>query len=159
MQLPSPGMQDTKKAGNIATDKPFIRGQGLQRLGRGFKHGRICDTLIAPDEGSDLFRDSEGNHKVMSSHLSFELFFLPPSGLMVLASWAMTVATRAKQHMRPATFLAFIDCDAILLCAAIDNSVDGFSMFSRHGLTKPLNILRTVRSKDVFDGFHVTVLS
>ena len=58
-----------------------------------------------------------------------------------------------------ATFFTLIDHDSAILCTAIDNGVDDFSVFGRHGLTEALDILGSIRLEDLFNRGHGHLLS
>jgi hypothetical protein len=96
---------------------------------------------------------------MMSGQLTIQLRLQPFSGFMVLTIGAMPVAAAAIYYMPFTTFGALIDGSAVMICAAVDDSIDDLTMLRRDGLPKPVDILRRVGLENVFNRCHGHLLS
>jgi hypothetical protein len=52
LELPAPGVQDTRKTGQISADEACIVGETFQRLCRCFEHGLIGRSWMGTTEGA-----------------------------------------------------------------------------------------------------------
>jgi hypothetical protein len=85
-------MEDAKEAWQIAADVVIIGCEFFDRVGRSLKEGSIAYPLMAANEPAEIFRDSEGDHEVMTRELFLNLFHEPLMGLVMLAVGTMSVA-------------------------------------------------------------------
>jgi hypothetical protein len=154
LQGTSPGVKDTEEARQIGADVLSIRGKLFHGLGGSLKQGRVSPSLILSDKGAQLFRDRKRDQEVRTGELALKVFFKPLTGLMVLASRAVAIATGAIDLMRIATGLALIQRQATGFGAAVDDGIDGFEVGFRHPVGVALKVLRSEGAKDLIDGVH-----
>jgi len=154
MELAAPGVKDAEESREIASDVLSIRGQFLDGLRGGGEQGGIGSPLIAADEASEVFRDGEGDHEVVSGQLSLDLSFEPLVGLVMLAVGAVAVAAGAVDAVGRAAFLALVDRRACGWGAAVHDGVDHFAVYFRHGAGVLFQVFDGVGPEDVIYGCH-----
>ena len=115
LQLAPPGVQDTEKAGQIATDKGVIRGQLFNGRRRSLEHGAVTPALVTADDKPQTAGNREGDHEMMSGQLALKLFFQPGLAFLVLALRTVSIAAGLKYRMDFTAALTFIDGGKITL--------------------------------------------
>ena len=69
LELSSPGMEDTGKAGQVRADKALILSEPFEGLGRGLEHGLVGEALMRAEKRAQGFRDGKGHEEVRSRKL------------------------------------------------------------------------------------------
>lgn len=154
LQGSSPGVKDTEEPWEISPDVMLIGGKFFDRLRGGLKQCRVSDALVFADKTTQVLWHREGEKEMMSGELAVDLFFQPLSGLMLLASGAVPIATGAIEFMGPAARFALIKGQAAGFGATGSESIDGFAVCFRHQVGVALEVLRAEGAKDFIDGGH-----
>jgi len=69
LQLPAPGVQDPGEPREVCPDETRGCGEPFEGFSRGVEHGVIRETLLRADEGTQGFRDREGEEEVRPREL------------------------------------------------------------------------------------------
>ena len=113
---------------------------------------------MASDKPPELLGYGKGDHEVMSGELSLHLFYQPLMGFMVLAVGTMPVPAGSIHDVVLTAFFTLIDHYSAVLGTAVNDGVDDFSVFKRHGLTEGVDILSGICLEDLVNG-HGHLLS
>ena len=73
LELSSPSMEDAGKAGQAGADEALLFGEAFEGLGGGREQGLVGDLWMGADEGTQGFRDAEGDEEVRPRELFFQL--------------------------------------------------------------------------------------
>ena len=96
---------------------------------------------------------------MMTGQLPSYLLFQPLSGFVILAGGAVTVTARSEDRVEAAAFITLVNKRAEAISAAFDDGINDFSMFSRHGITEALDILRPEGAENFTYLAHGQILS
>ena len=92
LELSSPGVQDTGKAGEVGADEALLWSEPFEGRCRRLEQGLVGDWLMRADKRAQGLRDGEGQEKVGSRELFLQLVVEPLLGFMRLALWTVPVA-------------------------------------------------------------------
>ena len=92
LELPAPGVQDTRQTRQISADAACIVGETFQRCCRGFAQGLIGRSRMGTTEGTSRLRHGEGEEEIRPWELLLQLVVEPLLRLIVLTLWAMAIA-------------------------------------------------------------------
>jgi len=132
LQLSSPCMEHTKKAGQITADVLRIVCHCFEGIRGCTEKGCIALSLVAADEAAKLLRYCKGDHKMVSGQLPLHPLFQPLSGFVVLAGGAMAIAAASEDPMTTAALFAPINQKAAVASSAVNDGIDGFFVLSGH---------------------------
>lgn len=93
LELPTPGMEDRSKAGQLCSNEALIFGQPFEGMRRGLEHRRIGQALMRADKRPQRLRDGEGDEEVGAGELFLQLLMQPLPGFMVLTLRTVAVTT------------------------------------------------------------------
>ena len=122
----APGVKDPEEAGEIGADVLWICGEFFDGIRGGLEQSGVTEALVLAHERAQLFWDGEGDQKVMTRELAFELFLEPLLGFVVLAGGAVAIAAGAQELLRLGAVLTLIERDTAGLGTAGDQSIDDF---------------------------------
>ena len=106
LELPAPGMQDTRKTGESSADEAGIAGEAFEGFRRRLEHGLGGQPGMGAAEGAQGFRDGKGDEEVRSWELLVELVVEPLPRLLVLTLGTMAIAAGMRETVLLSTALA-----------------------------------------------------
>ena len=154
LQGSSPGVQNAEEAGNIGPDVILIEGEFFDGLRGSLEQSGVSHALVLPHEVAQRFWDRKGNEEMVAGELALELFFKPLLSLVVLASWAMAIATRAIELVGLGASFAPVECNSAGFGTTAHDGIDGFEVCCRHAVGVALEVLGAEGCKDFMDGVH-----
>jgi hypothetical protein len=125
LELPAPGMQDTRKTGESSADEAGIAGEAFEGFRRRLAHGLGGQPGMGAAEEAQGFREGKGDEAVRPWELFVELLVEPLPRLLVLTLWTMAMAAGMRETVLLSTALAGREAVAVGTSAA---GADG-----RHG--------------------------
>jgi hypothetical protein len=128
LELSSPGVQDTSKTREVGADEARIFGELFKGRRRRLEQGLIGETLMGAAEGTQGFRDGEGEEKMRSWELFIQGVLEPLLGLIVLTLRAVAIAAGVVDAVLSAAALALIEAVAVISTLAILDGAYGLSV-------------------------------
>ena len=92
LELPAPGMQNTGETREVCPDEALVFGEPFEGRCGGLEQGLVSGALMGAEKRAQGLRDGEGDEKMRSGQLFFEVLMEPLLGFMVLALRAMAIA-------------------------------------------------------------------
>ena len=109
LQGSSPGVQDAKEARQICADVALIESKFFDGVRGGLEQGGVSHALVLSHEVAQRFWDRKRNEEMVAGELAVDLFLQPLTGLMVLASRAVAIATGAIDLVGGVAFFALVE--------------------------------------------------
>ena len=128
LQLSAPGMQDTSEPREVCPDEALILGQPLKGRGRRLNQGVVREALMRADEGTQGFRDSEGEEEVRPWELCVQVVLEPLLGCMRLALRTVAVATGMRDAVLPSTAWALREALSVMAALAVLDGADDLAV-------------------------------
>jgi hypothetical protein len=153
LELSAPGVQDAGEPREVGPEKAFVCGQPLEGRCRRVKHGLVRRALRRAEEGSERFRDSEGEEEVWPGQLVVEVVLEPLLGFMLLTRRVVAVATGMVDAVVSPTGLALIKAVAVRAALALLDGVDGFAVGGGE-VGRALKVCWREGVEDVAEGGH-----
>lgn len=119
LELSAPGVQDTSKTREVGADEARVFGEPFKGRRRRLEQGLIGATLMGADEGTQGFRDGEGDEKVRPRKLFVKVVLEPLLGLMVLTLRAVAIAAGVVDAVLSAAALALIEAVSVISTLAL----------------------------------------
>jgi hypothetical protein len=147
-------VQNTEEAGNIGTDVILIEGQFFDGVRGSLEQSGVSQALVLPHEVAQRFWDRKGNQEMVAGELAPDLFLQPLLSFMVLASWAMAIATRAIELVGLGASFALVERNTAGLGTTGHDGIDDFAVSLGHRRGVALAVLGSEGCKDFMDGGH-----
>lgn len=126
LQGSSPGVKHTEEARQICADVVLIEGEFFDGLRGCLEQSGVSQALVLSHEVAQFFWDRKRNEEMVAGELALELFFKPLLSLMVLASRAVAIATRAIELVGLGAGFALVKCNAAGFGATGHHRIDDF---------------------------------
>ena len=154
VQGSSPGVQDAEEAGEIGTDVLLIEGEFFDGIGGSLEQSGVSQALVLPHEGAQRLWDGKGNEEMVSRELALDLFLQPQLSFVVLAGWAVAIATGAIELAWLGAVVALVERRPAGLRTTCHEGIDDFAVRLGHlgGVTS--EVLGCEGGKDFMDGGH-----
>jgi hypothetical protein len=127
LELPAPGMQDTRKTGEISADEAGLAGEAFEGFRRRLEHGLGGQPGMGAAEGAQGVRDGKGDEEVRSWERCGE----PLPRLLVLTLWTMAIAAGMRETVWLSTALAGREAVAVGTGAACADGLHGCEVCKR----------------------------
>ena len=128
LELPAPGMQDAGETRKVSADEPLVFGEAFEGERRGGEQGVVGEAVMRADKGAEGLRDGKGDEAVWPWELFVEVVREPLLGFMLLALWAVAVATGMIDAVFCSAALALIEAMAIVSATAMADGVDDLAV-------------------------------
>jgi hypothetical protein len=153
LQWSAPSVQAPGEPREGCPDEALVCGQPLEGRCRRLKQGLVRAALMRADEGTQNFRDGEGEEEMPPRELFGQVVLEPLLGFMLLTLGTVAVATGMIDAVVPPTVWALIAAVSVVAALTVLDGADDLAMRQGEvGVT--LQVLRGKGSEDIAQGGH-----